>query len=373
VPQLLGWASAATQLKARPSSAQLYREGGLDVGLLQNEPGIELDLGLGNSRDRGGHPPASTDGINAPVETACMYRDHDFLDTETLQAMAAQARPGAFIFNCWVESWGEHKWFACEPGDAQAKELAVMDGKHAEGVFRLNSIYPPDGFWWDSQLRITPAFPAGVHFLEPYAHAVAEFDALRITRGGLFLDKAHSEELRGFAAAYRALPKAKFETVGATTDPVAVRTLVRDGRRYLYLVNRDYYPVRVELSFDRPPGKLQELATGATVRVPKRWDIFAGPYELRSFAVAPAARLTGFTTQAPVEIASALLTDARKAVRELADLRAAGHLIPGMDEMRRGLESAIAEQRLAWLRRALTSYVVRKSREVSGSAGVGPR
>jgi hypothetical protein len=74
-----------------------------------------------------------------------------------------------------------------------------------------------------------------------------------------------------------------------------------------------------------------------------------------------------------VEIASALLTDARKAVRELADLRAAGHLIPGMDEMRRGLESAIAEQRLAWLRRALTSYVVRKSREVSGSAGVGPR
>jgi hypothetical protein len=92
-----------------------------------------------------------------------------------------------------------------------------MDGKPAEGISRINSIYPLDGFWWDSQLRITPAFPAGVHFLEPYAHAVAELDALRVTRAGLFLDKAHGDELRRFAAAYRALPRKKLERVGGTT------------------------------------------------------------------------------------------------------------------------------------------------------------
>ena len=62
--------------------------------------------------------------------------------------------------------------------------------------------------------------------MEQYAHAVAEVDACRITRGGLFLDKAHSGELRRFAAVYRRLPAEKFVTVGATTDPVAVRTIV---------------------------------------------------------------------------------------------------------------------------------------------------
>ena len=124
-----------------------------------------------------------------------------------------------------------------------------MDGRPAEGIFRMNSIYPKDGFWWDSQLRITPAFQGGVHFLEPYAHAVADLDACRITRGGLFLDKAHTEAIQQFARAYRALPRQKFDTVGTSTDPVAVRTLVHDGRRYFYAVNRDYYPVKVDVAF----------------------------------------------------------------------------------------------------------------------------
>jgi hypothetical protein len=363
VPQLRGFASAATQLHARPTTAELYREGGLDFRLYENEPGIELDLVCGNTRDRGGHPPHPTAGIDTPVESACMYRDHDFLDAETLGAMASQSRPGAFIFNCWVESWGEHKWFACEPDDAQAKELAIMDGKPAEGIFRANSIYPPDGFWWDSQLRITPAFPAGVHFLEPYAHSVAEFDAQRITRGGLFLDKAHNDEIRRFAAAYRALPRRKFETVGYTTDPVAVHTLRHEGKRYFYLVNRDYYPVQVQFAFDRSPGKMQDLATGENLRASRRWEIELGPYELRSFAVAGDVSITGFTPKPPPDIATALLADGQKAVRNLEAARTAGRLIPGLEKMRHDLERAVAEKRLSWLRRALTSYIVRKCRE----------
>ncbi len=365
VPQLRGWASAATQLHARPTTAELYREGGLDFRLYENEPGIELDLGCGNPRDRGGHPPHPADGINTPIESACMYRDHDFLDSETLSTIAAQARPGAFIFNCWVESWGEHKWFACEPDDLQAKTLAVMDGKPAEGIFRINSIYPPDGFWWDSQLRITPAFPAGPHFLEPYAHAVAELDAVRITRGGLFLDKAHSGELRRFASAYRALPRKKFQTVGSTTDPVAVRTLVQDGQRIFYLVNRDYYPVRVELAFTRSPGKVQNLSTGEYLHVSRHWGITLAPYELQSYAVAQDVGITGFTPKPPPAISAALLADGKKAVSDLDGARAAGRVIPGLDEMHRDIERAITAQRLAWLRRALNSYIVRKCRETT--------
>jgi hypothetical protein len=101
--------------------------------------------------------------------------------------------------------------------------LATIDGRPAEGIIRANAEYPKDGFWWDSQLRITPAFPEGVHFLEPYAQAVADLDTCRITRGGLFLDKAHNEMIRQFARAYRALPRQNFTTVGASTDSVTMR------------------------------------------------------------------------------------------------------------------------------------------------------
>ena len=40
-----------------------------------------------------------------------------------------------------------------------------------------------------------------------------------------------------------------------------------------------------------------------------------------------------------------------------------------MDEMRRDIERAIAAERLAWLRRALSSYIVRKCRETTGGKG----
>lgn len=364
VPQTLGWTRAAHQLHSRPNTVQLYREGGLDAGLFRDEPGVELDLSLGNTRDRGGHPRHSTSGVEAPLEATTMYRDHDFLDRESLQAIAAQRRPGVFVFNCWVEAWGEHRWFPCEPGDEPSRDLALMSGQPAEGLFRMNSKYPEDGFWWDSQLRITPPFQGGVHFLEPYAHAVAELDACRITRGGLFLDKAHSEELQGFARAFRSLPRERFATVGTRTDPVALRTLVREGRRFFYLVNREYYPVEVEVQFDRAPKGLVDLASNQKLRGRRSWRLAMGPYALRSFAVAPEVGLRGFVATPPADLAAALLADAAQAVRDLESLVARGRHVPGMDQMTRELQAAVAEGRLAWLRRALAGYVVRKCRQV---------
>ena len=38
--------------------------------------------------------------------------------------------------------------------------------------------------------------------------------------------------------------------------------------------------------------------------------------------------------------------------------------IPGMDEMQRGIESALGKGHVAWLRRALGSSTVREARQV---------
>lgn len=360
----LGAVAAAHQLHARSNTVQLCREGGIDLELLRDEPGIEVDLEMGNPRDRGGHGPNPTEGVNMPLEQTCMYRDHDFLDQQSLDAMAAHRSPGVFIFNCWVEAWGKHVWSRCDPDDPNKAELAWLDGKPAEGFVKVNSEYPKDGFWWESQLRITPPFPAGAHFLEPYAHAVAELDACRITRGGLFLDKAHTELIQRFARAYRALPKRKFETVGTSTDPVAVRKLACDSRRYFYLINREWYPVEVKLAFDRSPASVIDLATDQSVAASERWHLELGSYELRSLATDRAVDLVGFVATPPAEIARSLIEEGEKSLCQLDELRAQGKFIPGMESIEHGIRSAIEQGRLAWLRRALTGYHVRKCREL---------
>jgi hypothetical protein len=140
--------------------------------------------------------------------------------------------------------------------------------------------------------------------------------------------------------------------------------LLHDGKRYFYLVNRDYYPIKVEVAFDRPPGMVTDLATQETLPGPLRWEVVLGPYELRSFSMASEVKVVGFTVQPPAEIAAALKADGEKAIRELREFRASGRFILGMDEMQRGIESALENGHLAWLRKALGSYIVRKAREL---------
>ena len=89
------------------------------------------------------------------------------------------------------------------------------------------------------------------------------------------------------------MPAKKFETVGASTDPVAVRTLVCDGKRYLYLVNRRHQPVTVEVRLDKTTGKATDLATNQKIEAPARWPIALDPYQLRSFGLAPEVEVTG--------------------------------------------------------------------------------
>ncbi|MCC6699436.1 MAG: hypothetical protein IT365_27675 [Candidatus Hydrogenedentes bacterium] len=362
---LFGPVAASHQVHARPSMYDLYREAGIDMALYKDTPGLEIDVERGNPRDRGGHPPNSTGGLSLTAEQACMYRDFDFLDQESLDALHGLNRPGSFIFNCWVEAWGKHLWSLPAPDDAVAKEVAIMDGQPAEGMFRINSEYPEQGFWWDSQWRITHAFPGGTHFMEPYAHALAETDACRITRGGLFLDKAHSEALQQFARAYRALPREKFETVGATTDPVAVRTLVHDGVRYVYAVNREYYSIDVRIEFSTKTTGFRDLATGQLSEGGDAWQGTLGPYELHAFASSPDVRVAGFAATPPPDVVTALASEAKKTFAMFEAVRVAGHHIPGMALLEEGMRSALQEGRYAWLRRALTGYIVRRCGELT--------
>ncbi|MHB9035877.1 MAG: family 10 glycosylhydrolase [Armatimonadota bacterium] len=362
VPCLLGEVGTAHQLHARASNYNIFRDGGLDIALYRNEPGIEVDYQMEPSRDRG----TNVMGVNQSLEKCCMYRDHDFLDAQMLDEMRRLDCPGVFIFNSWVEAWGTHKWFVPEPGDSNLENVALIGDEPAEGVFRFNSEYPEDDFWWSEQLRITPASPRGTHFMEHYAHSVAEFDACTITRGGLFLDKAHSDQIRRFAGAFNALPASRFETVGSSSDPVTVRTLLEDGIRYIYVVNRECYPISLELILNDIPTEVVNLATGEQLDRSKKWRFVAAPYELKAFGISADVEVVDFAAIPPKEVVSLLSAESRKAIQAIQFAASSGKYVPGMEKIRDDIELALQSGQLAWLRRALCSYIVRKCRQIAG-------
>jgi hypothetical protein len=353
------------QILNRDSWYKVYRDGGFDVNLFKNEPGIKIDYSLCPSRDRDGW---GTSGDQTPLEKTCSFRDHDYLDNETLTTIRNDEHSGAYIFDSWVEAWGEFKYFPCDPDDQQAKDLAYLTGKPVDGICRMNAEYPKDGFWWDSQLRITSHFQGGVHYLEPFAHSLAELDACEISRGGLYVDTGHDKMIQGFARAYRTLPEQKFETVGSFTDPIALRTLVAGGRRYLYMVNREYYPVKVIINFNNKPSQFTDLATSQKLKASKKWELTLGSYELRSLGMMPETSVVDFTTEVPEEIVNELTQKAEEASSAANTLRSRNVELPvGTEELLAELKTALNEGRYAWARRAINSYPVRKVAQMINS------
>jgi hypothetical protein len=364
---IFGRIEAAHQIFARKSNFDLFKEAGIDLSLYENEHGIHMDLTYGCTRDRGGHGKVPTSGVNSSPEDSSMYRDFNFLDPNFLQQMQHQATPGVYIFNCWVESWGKHVWQQSDPNDPNLPSLSLMDGLKADGILEINSLYPDDGFWWNSQLRIIPGMQAGIHFMEPYAWAVAEFDACRITRGGLFLDKSHSEQIQQFVKAYCKLPRVRFTPIPHKyMDPVAVRYLKQQDRLYFYLVNRDYYPIMVKLKFNGSNNKVENLATAESVTIDSSdfLQCKLNAYEILSFSTSSNMEIVDFSFQIPEEIKQELSAKTAVLLDQFKQIKAKGLFIPGQDHLAQQIEIALKEERYGWLRRALTSYLGRKAEEL---------
>ena len=300
---------------------------------------LTLTLSLRGGRDAG----VDADALNR-LDGVKTVRGENALSPCASSVVPAEAASVEVvnIFNTWIERWGNHQWWKLGPNEPNPPELGQIFGRPAEGLCRMGSEFAPDGFWWpNAQMRITPAFSGGVHYMRHYANAVARYDPALINQGGLTLDRAHAELLRPFAAAFEALPAKKFETVGESTDPVAVRTLTDDGKRYLYLVNREYYPCRVRLDLKLNDGdeKIEavNLADRSVSPLGPTWEMTLGPFELQAFTLPETALVAGFQADAPEEI-QRTLTDA--AEKRLAEIDADPSDRSGAAE-RKGIASAL--------------------------------
>jgi len=89
-----------------------------------------------------------------------------------------------------------------------------------------------------------------------------------------------------------------------------------------------------------------------------------GPYELRSFVLDSTVEPIEAVSTPPADIREAIEKETADAFGVFSKVRANGRYIPGMDELESRMKSALEDGRLAWLRRALTGYIVRKCKQM---------
>jgi hypothetical protein len=166
------------------------------------------------------------------------------------------------------------------------------------------------------------ANPAGRHYLERFALALAEYDAEILGDGGNGYTIGQPL-LREFLREYRALPQEKFQARPDARDPVAVWERQGTGDFLFYAVNRERYPVKVEFQFAAPPA-IKRLASGEVVPTEDTTlRIELQPYELRAFSAVAGTKIAKITESIP-EADLALLRKMTEWLRRLADDVAAG-------------------------------------------------
>jgi hypothetical protein len=123
--------------------------------------------------------------------------------------------------------------------------------------------------------------PAGSGSRARFIRALVNLDSQEIFAGGWLLPLGQEAPLASFVAAYRRLPRERFETI-ACDEPVKVRTLVREHESYAYFVNDSAWPVSLEMDVEIQAGaRADELSS--LRRLPPivggRWKLELEPYD----------------------------------------------------------------------------------------------
>src|SRR5262249_32084801 len=203
-------------------------------------------------------------------------------------------------------SYGRREREAAEKGardallDPAALHAAAPPGTPGRFVFgtyyleATDAIAPPEQLGFPASTRRTwmsaVANPAGRNALERYAIAVAETDAVLLGDGGNG-STTGVPRVAEFVADFRLLPAVAFRAAPGGGEPVAVRSARVGDRLYFYAVNRERYPVQVELRLSGAKAATR-LSTGEPLGVRGGIvEIALRPYELVAARTGASARV----------------------------------------------------------------------------------
>lgn len=147
--------------------------------------------------------------------------------------------------------------------------------------------------------------PAGRHYLERYALALAEGDARYLSDGGNAYTVGQ-QELHDFLAVFRQLPAVRFRTHPEAIDPITVREYRDATNLWFYAVNRERYPVTLTLSLSGKDA-LVRLRDGASIhRNQNELRLILQPYELAGFKTTCATQILELHEEPPEQAKESL-------------------------------------------------------------------
>jgi hypothetical protein len=199
--------------------------------------------------------------------------------------------------------------------NASSWEISAPFRETPSGAYPFNHYYenrwqdvPVPGGWWRDEWSAGTANGGGRYYLEASAWALYLQDAQSLCRGACSEEaQASLWECREFARAYRTLPEKPFVPWTQTViEPAAVRQYEGKAGHYLYAVNAMYCPLELTLQLS-PPGSVTDLASEASLApTAGTLTVSLRPYELRSFLGAPGTTITAARVALPDAVVAEL-------------------------------------------------------------------
>lgn len=339
------------------SETEFLKEGGIDLSLFERDQNISFSIEQNQHRDRGW----DTRGVTMPVEESHFFHDASYMDASWHAPLRNLQQSGAFVMDSWNEVWGENicmHYDEKKPGITEAiKKLPYENIHYYEQTLKTAD----DGYWFESQRQITACYPVGRNYLEPFAHALAETDALYLLRGGLYLDKVHTELISEYTSVFTKLPAVKFNDIPGTNDPVTVRSQNVNGTFTAYAVNREPYEVNVTLKLKKTCDIL-DLKDGTVLAQNGNTIVLT----LKPFGL---CAVMAFGENSVISYDAPIPEAEWKKAEDLyhAQLKAFGKPlgIAGLDQIKQEMQDAYQNRKIAKLRHILKCYVSEKAREKS--------
>ncbi|OGV73322.1 MAG: hypothetical protein A3K19_14315 [Lentisphaerae bacterium RIFOXYB12_FULL_65_16] len=230
-------------------------------------------------------------------------------------------------------------------------------------------------YWWDfgswfgrkngpHHIFSSPQ-PPDAYAREFFTHVLAEYDPQRITHGWWGCpDNGNIAEAQRFYAAFRSIPAVKFEDVLGAEDPVRVRYWHGNGESFVYLVNRESYPVQYSMSLTgvtvfthtQDGSVLSPVADGDHCRL----DIALPSYDVTCLRGKGTVGILGTTFSVPEPVVRELEEDLDRLGKAIAAAEGSGADVTAVEAVQVLAQEALEARRYAQFRHLLQSGRVLK-------------
>lgn len=228
---------------------------------------------------------------------------------------------------------------------------------------QVKPVFPPQETRSTCHLAYSIPHPDNQYELENLARLLADFNPEIVLNGWWGCpDNGAIDVYRPFYRAFRSIPVIPFEKVPGAGDPVQVKYGVapKSAGFYLLLVNRESYPVGVDVELDTQAGELRDVVENLPVKLDGgKLSLSVKPYQVLCFESASPLAFRRIEMRTPPEVVAGLNRRLDFLKRSRASLPSAELKGSGLPEVIGMAEKAMAAKeysRLHYLFQSAPAY-----------------